>query len=875
MKRSNLIGVAFVSFLCLLACGCSSSSSSSGTPQTTSTAPTGLQFISPTVSPSIDPGQSVTLTVSEPVTWMLQAYPRVVGTLSNETSTSATYTAPAAGNVTSTLQVTVVATLVSDTTQSAALGVTINPAVTTIGALSINTSCQYDPINLIGQSDGTVGSAYPNHNSPSAAGGTPPYTWSITSGSLPVGVSLGWAPVPPNNPSRVYLYGTTVSAGCSPVTLQVTDATGMTATTATNYIIITPPALKIQVPNYTDSYSAIPYPPTAFAATGGVLPYRNWSIPDGANQLPPGMTLSLDPTNSAVAFISGTPQACAVGFCQSYTPPLQVEDSQTPYPAVGTATLNMNEWPALSADPCSSAGGSTVGNLASMQGEYAFLLRGFDAAGPVVMAGSFATDGAGNVTGGVEDVMRTTGSQTGAPISGGSYAIINQSTLSKPFGQAGCLMLTTPAGTTTFAISMGGCSTSSDPTSGECVANAQGVAGLYTTGRLIESDDNTGTGTRASGIIRLQDSSALSAGLSGPYAFGLSGWDSVGGRYASAGSFNASSTALTSVATDVNDGGVLQSSLKGGAGSLGGLDATTGRATASMSVGSSSLSNLAVYVVSAQEVIVADTGTPSATNPVIGGEAISANGPFSNSSLLNSHMFHIAGLSGSGPDPSIGILQFDGGGSFTGTQYEDQAGTIGTNSLSGIYSVDAGTGRLQLTAPGLGQNIGDHPLVGYIIPVSNTLTRQSCVQLASCVTGFLLSTDATAQAGQLEFQTPTVGPPPPFSNLYLTGYFFFGTDESLDASTPLFAGVSNANPTGAKYAGIQSASYPNASYCLQPGCALLLPNETLGASGAYSVNSNGTASIGGETVAVTNGNVTFYIDESLFNSHPAVIVVEQ
>jgi len=43
----------------------------------------------------------------------------------------------------------------------------------------------------------------------------------------------------------------------------------------------------------------------------------------------------------------------------------------------------------------------------------------------------------------------------------------------------------------------------------------------------------------------------------------------------------------------------------------------------------------------------------------------------------------------------------------------------------------------------------------------------------------------------------------------------------------------------------------------------------------YSVNSDGTASIGGETAAITNGNVIFYLDESPLNLHPAVMVAEQ
>ncbi|HUO25741.1 MAG TPA: hypothetical protein VMU61_08745 [Candidatus Aquilonibacter sp.] len=872
-NQFKVLGVGLLFSLSLLMLGCSSGSSNSNGGNGMES---GLHFTSPASAPAIDAGQSVTVTVNQPVTWSLQGVGKPPGSLGNETSTSATYTAPPGNNVTKTLQVTVVATLVSDATQTAAIGITINPLPAIRGTLSENTSCDYDPINQIGQSNGTVGAAYPNpgNGPPSVVGGTGPFTWKVSSGLLPVGLTLGSAAVV-NIPSEAYLYGTPTSAGCSQITLQLTDSTGATASSTTFYVIITPPPLKIQQPDYPDAFSSTPYPPTAFGVTGGAPPYRNWGLLPGGDQLPGGMGLAADPQNSSAAVMSGAPVPCTFVTCRTFNPSVQVEDSQTPYPAYGSVTLNLFQWPALPADACNSAGGNSSLNNVNLQGSYAFLLRGFDSQGPVVMAGSFVADGAGNISGGVADIMRTTGSQTEDTISGGSYQIITQSTFLAPFEQAGCLMLTTSSGTTAFAVSMGGCSTGPDLTSGgACKNDAQGTPGVFTTGRLIEFDDSTGTGTRASGIVRRQDSAALSSGLSGRYAFGLSGWDSSGGRYAAAGSFSANSSSLGSVAADINDGGVLQSSLSGGTGTLT-LDTTTGRAGATMSVGNTSLGNLAIYVVSAREAIVADTGTPGANNPIIGGEAISSSGTLSVTTLQNSHIFHTGGLADSGPDPNVGLLHFDGAGSFAGTQYEDQAGTIGTIPLSGAYSVDSTTGRFRVWATSPLQNVGDHPLVGYIIPISNTLTRQSCVQLASCVTGFLLSTDATVQAGQMEFQTPSVAPPPPFSNLFWTGYYFFGTDEMLDASTPLLAGVSSPNPTGSVYTGIQSASYPNSSYCMQPGCVLLIPNETIAASGVYSVSSNGSASIGGGTVAVTNGNVTFYIDESPINSHPSVIVLEQ
>ena len=49
-----------------------------------------------------------------------------------------------------------------------------------------------------------------------AAGGTPPYTWSVTSGTLPDGLNL--------DPNSGIISGTPTTPGASPFTVQVTDS---------------------------------------------------------------------------------------------------------------------------------------------------------------------------------------------------------------------------------------------------------------------------------------------------------------------------------------------------------------------------------------------------------------------------------------------------------------------------------------------------------------------------------------------------------------------------------------------------------------------------------------------------------------------------
>jgi hypothetical protein len=885
VKRFHLAGLCVV--ICLLLAHCSNGN----TPSTITMTGSGFQIVSPATSPAIDVGDTVTITASAPAMWSLQALTSnlPVGTLNNTTSasTSVTYTAPS--SVMATAEVSVVATSASNSTQSASIGVVINPTVS-LNAFSThltnNTSCQYTFANGNPNNDGAVGANYAAEGTSKGLltvnGGTAPYSWALVSGSLPIGLSLGSMQSGTScSTSCAYLYGTPVSAGCSQFQVEVTDATGATATSPTYYVVITPAPLKVQAPDYIDWYAGVAYPPTAFSVSGGTPPYA-WSVNSSA-LLPPALTLTTPPQDTAMAYISGVPSALP-----TTTPGLIVADSETPYPAIGTVNLNQNSGaqflpsPQSPCTPFQNNGVSSGTFNGNMTGSYAFLLHGFDANGPVAIAGSFMADGAGNVQTGVEDILRTTisGSLADDAVTG-TYSVFQQQSDNNTFREVGCVTLKDSASNTnTFAFTLGGCTGLTDPTSGECLANAQGVAGVFTDGRLIEFDN---TGTSASGILRQQDSSAFSTGLSGSYSFGLSGWDSSnspGTRYAAAGSVNASSGSFSSAAADINDGGALQSALTGGSGSYT-IDSTTdaqnGRGTATLSVGSAAF-NLAFYVVSADEVILATTGASSAANPIIGGEAIASVGPFSTLSLQNTHMFHSTGVAPTGPDANIGILSFDGVSSVSGTQYEDQAATIGTTSLSGSYTVNAQTGRFAFVPSTTNaQSLGDHPLVGYAIPVSSTLTRQSCIVLADCVTGFLVSTDQTAQAGLLEFQTPSLAPPPPFSAVYVEGYYFYGTDEGVDPATPLIDGASVANPTGTMYGGVQSTNFTsNSFYCQQePDCVLLHPNEAISPSGSYSVNSNGTGTIGGETVAVTNGNVTFYIDESPINAHPSVIVVEQ
>jgi hypothetical protein len=357
-----------------------------------------------------------------------------------------------------------------------------------------------------------------------------------------------------------------------------------------------------------------------------------------------------------------------------------------------------------------------------------------------------------------------------------------------------------------------------------------------------------------------------------------------------AGSFQASGGSFSSVAADTVDGGACStnpcnSTFTGGSGTFA-VDptygSTNGRWTGTLSLGSQTNFDVAIYAVSGNEALVATTDQLSASQPILGGEAITTASAFNNGSLANSHIVHIGGLSAGGPDVSIGVLSFDGVDAITGTVYEDQAGTVGTTSVSGVYQVAPNSGRTTFTAA-QGQTLGSHTFVAYLIPPPAGLTRTNCVVPASCVTGFLVGTDSAGESGEMEFETSAIAPPPPFVNLFVTGNFQYGTDEALDPITPNLEGDVYASATstsasagslGSNNSFAQDVSYGDTSYyCASSLCYLLQPNQIM--SGSYSVNTNGTGTFGGGTVSVTNGNVLFYIDESPVNLHPSVIIVEQ
>ncbi len=183
-------------------------------------------------------------------------------------------------------------------------------------SISIVAAAQPPTVTTTSLSAGTVSSAY--SATVSASGGTTPYTWSITAGALPAGLSL--------TASSGVISGTPTAAGNSSFTVQVKDAKNNTGTQALSISIVAaaqPPTVtttSLSAGTASSAYSA------TVSASGGTTPYT-WSITAGA--LPAGLSLT-----ASSGVISGTPTAAGNS---SFT--VQVKDAKN---NTGTQALSIS-----------------------------------------------------------------------------------------------------------------------------------------------------------------------------------------------------------------------------------------------------------------------------------------------------------------------------------------------------------------------------------------------------------------------------------------------------------------------------------------------------------------------------------------------------
>jgi len=321
---------------------------------------------------------------------------------------------------------------------------------------------------------------------------------------------------------------------------------------------------------------------------------------------------------------------------------------------------------------CGSGGGSITSapaptptsgpySASSLNGTYAFEMSGQDSGGFFARIGSFAANGSGAVTGGVEDV-------NSAAIPGhGEFTFTTGSYTIQSNGK-GTMSLTDPTGTLQFSIVM-----------------------TSTTGGLLTETDGIAT---ASGNFTVQNTATFSSfpnSISGPYAFDFSGLDPSGAGESLVGQFTGNGGGgISGGVVDINDDFTpLGEQAITSASFI--IDSTNGptfgRGTATFTIGGSVL-NFASYLVGANHIRLLRTDYPAASI----GDAVAQTGtiPTSTSGLSGSFALILGGSSLSGADVRGGRLSLSGG-TVSNIQMDDDDSSASGSGNSNPTQIPKGT----------------------------------------------------------------------------------------------------------------------------------------------------------------------------------------
>ncbi|MBL8232657.1 MAG: putative Ig domain-containing protein, partial [Bryobacterales bacterium] len=311
----------------------------SGTPTTNGTSNFTVQVVDSTLQTAT---RQLSITIGSTLTVVTQTLPNgQLGVAYNQTVTAA--------GATGAVQWSVVGSLPPGLTLNAATGaIAGSPTQNGIYNFSLRVqdatlaSAQRAFTIIIGDSFSiTTPTALPNaiegvaySQALAASGGQAPYTWTLSVGVLPAGLSL--------TPSSGLISGTPTTVGSFSFIIQVTDATQQTVTKA--FTLAIGGRLSILTPSQLPPGSVrAPYRET-LSATGGIAPY-NWTLLNGA--LPIGVTLTTG------GELNGTPTNAGL-----FTFTAQVTDGAN---ATATRTFTLNVALALSITTASPLPAGTAG----------------------------------------------------------------------------------------------------------------------------------------------------------------------------------------------------------------------------------------------------------------------------------------------------------------------------------------------------------------------------------------------------------------------------------------------------------------------------------------------------------------------------------
>ncbi|HVB34801.1 MAG TPA: hypothetical protein VNJ52_10580 [Patescibacteria group bacterium] len=726
-----------------------------------------------------------------------------------------TYTAPTTPPA-STLTITLTATSATDNTKSASVTITVP-------AISVSVSPTTEQVEAKGTAQFTA-----------TVGGTSntAVAWTLTEGVTPCSPTCGTLSSPTSNP-------TTYTA---PATPPLSDLT-VTLTAVSNADATKSGSATITVPAITVSVS-----PTS--ATVVISTTQNFTATASNDPANAGVTWALSQGGGVCTPTCGTLTSVTTTSV-TYNAPASVPTSPTVTLTATSVTDGTKTASATITLATSIAATCGSGSESLLNGQYAFLLKGFDSSGnPALVGGVITVDGSGDVTAGTMDMNLNTGVQAGLAVtsSSSSYTIGSD--------HRGCMTLTTSAGTQDYRFSLGGI-----------------TSGVASTGHMIDFDT---TGPFTTGVLLQQTKSAfLTTAVTGNFAFGLSSIQNTGetndngvpgGKFAAVGVFNLNAGVVSGGEVDYNQNGELDGNTSNtawpsspGTISAGGtytIDLTSGRGTLSFTPGGAggAVPNV-IYVISSNEFLVLSSAA-QASNVIYTGTALKqASGSFSSSWLSGTGVYYESALGSGGAGTTgaqVGLISGSGNsgtsGNFTITSYQNFSGSFAFQSnVAGTFTIDSSTGRA-LTA---GTGAGNHPPVLYAVGTNEA---------------FILDNGGSVNSGFMQPQSGTI------SASSVKGTFAFGSINPEDPSVSDSVGVATFDGTSV----ITGTSDDNSAGTLDAGSSI---------SQTYSVDSNGLGhSPSGCTVSATSttcNNIFLFISPTktleldLGSTHPSPNSAEQ
>jgi hypothetical protein len=440
---------------------------------------------------------------------------------------------------------------------------------------------------------------------------------------------------------------------------------------------------------------------------------------------------------------AGVDWSCSGAATGTFDPPHTASGGKTVFTAPATASaLTITATSTAEADMQESVDISAiaaVGNVL-LNGRYVFQVQGTDSNGSYAAVGTIIADGAGNITGGRQDIADETG-QTGPDALTGTYAVSSDG-----------------RGSLTLDVS-----SSNLPNYG---VETFSIAVTSPTHALIIQFDGTAT---SSGTLDFQSADALEAGsIIGAYVFTAGGIDIPSNAPLSFGGVTQLSAATGTLASGTlyeNDGGDLSSSAF--TGTMTGPDAY-GRGTIETSLGV----GFVYYAVQGGLLRLVEEDVPT----FITGGTMCAQGPdgdagtFTNAALDGDYSLTSGGASVFGAVALASQFTADGTGSLTdGFADVNDGGSLGSGSIAGLdaYTI-AGDGTGTLTLPGgdITQNISSlmifvtDPALNLLDPGSATGGGGALIldfDASALGTGIIVPRSAGMFQGFYSFGMQTVG----------------------------------------------------------------------------------------------------------------------